>query len=122
MTPENDLSSKIDLTEQAESDAAAKIKSAEESLASALKEKDEINEKLKAAKDAALVNEQRLRKEVEDSIAALDEVKRKSSEMAGQLQQSIDAAENQVASLEIDKANLKIRLDKVRRQPSLRSR
>ena len=103
----------VDLTEQAESDAAAKIKSAEESLASALKEKDEINEKLNKAKQDALINEQTLRKEVEASIAALDEVKRKSSEMTGQLQQSIDAAENQVALLEIEKANLKIRLNKL---------
>ena len=92
---------------------AAKAKTAqnEETLASTIKEMENLNEKLIAEKAASLQKENILKEEVNQSKQAIAAVTRSSEEAAQQAAALLREARNQVTILESDNVNLKTQLN-----------
>ena len=111
-----DYTIQVRRTDEAANDAKEKIAQAEETLASTIKEMENLNQKLLAEKEASLVKENTLKEEVNESKKAIADVTRKSEEAAQQAAALIREAKNQVALLENDNVNLKQKLNQLTNQ------
>ena len=106
-----DYTIQVRQTDEAARDAKSKIAQAEETLASTIKEMENLNEKLIAEKAASLQKENILKEEVNQSKQAIAAVTRRSEEAAQQAAALLREAKNQVALLESDNVNLKTQLN-----------
>ena len=106
-----DYTIQVRRSDEAARAAKAKIAQAEETLASTIKEMENLNEKLIAEKAASLQKENTLKEEVNQSKQAIAAVTRRSEEAAQQAAALLREAKNQVALLESDNVNLKTQLN-----------
>ena len=111
-----DYTIQVRQTDQAASDAKEKIDKAREDLKSALEQQDNLTKQLATKEAEYIVNKNKLQAEVDEGSKAISELTRKSEEAAQIASAALLESKNQVALLEVDKANLKSALDQFTNQ------
>jgi hypothetical protein len=102
--------------EEADRKAKVEIAQVNQTLESNNKELADLQVKLQEEKEASLVKENTLKKEVEAEKKAFADLNRKTDEAAQKAAFDLRTANDKIAKLEVDNSNLKIRLNKYEKE------